>query len=416
MTTQTIQYQYEAYKAQGLTLNMQRGQPSDADFDLSLPMLTVVDAEDVITPSGIDIRNYPGGVAGLPEARALFSEMLRVAPSEILLGNSSSLEMMASLLKWIMLRGVSADSQPWVTQSPKMIITVPGYDRHFSLLQTIGFELVAVPINENGPDMDAVEALVANDASIKGIFFVPTYSNPTGDTISEETAQRLVSMPTAASDFVVFADDAYAVHHLDEDRLNGINDIPNLLEAAKAAGNPERVILFGSTSKVTFSGAGLGYMGMSETNLAYWSKLLGQQTIGPNKVEQWRHVRFLEKYPGGWRGLMSNHAKIIKPKFDAVMRVLEEELGGTGLARWTKPRGGYFISLDTTHPIAKRVIELAGEAGVSLTPAGSTYPNKVDPNNTNIRLAPTRPPLEEVEQAMQVVATCIKLASAEYDG
>jgi DNA-binding transcriptional MocR family regulator len=406
-----IQQQYENYKAQGLKLNMQRGQPSDQDFDLSLPMLNIIDSEDVVTPSGIDIRNYPGGVAGLPEARALFCKQLGVEPPEIIIGNNSSLELMSSILSWALLKGVKGSESGWVTQSPKLIVTVPGYDRHFSLAMGLGFELVTVAITEEGPDIDAVEELAAHDPSIKGIFFVPTYSNPTGDTISERVATRLVGMQTAAPDFTIFADDAYAVHHL----VDNPNPAPNLLALAKAAGNAERVILFGSTSKITFASGGISFIGMSEANVAHWSKVLGLQTIGPNKVEQWRHVRFLEKYPGGMAGLMSDHARILKPKFDAVERVLSEELGETGLATWRIPQGGYFVSFDTTRPVASRVVELAKEAGVALTPAGATYPGKVDPNNQNIRLSPSRPPADEVEAAMRVVACCVKLASAEYD-
>lgn len=406
-----IQQQYENYKAQGLKLNMQRGQPSDQDFDLSLPMLNVIDSEDVVTPSGIDIRNYPGGVAGLPEARAMFCQQIGVQPSEIIIGNNSSLELMGNILSWALLKGVKGSESGWVTQSPKLIVTVPGYDRHFKLAAALGFELVTVDITNEGPDIDAVEELAANDASVKGIFFVPTYSNPTGDTISERVAQRLVSMETATPDFTIFADDAYAVHHLVDDP----DSAPNLLTLAKEAGNPDRVILFGSTSKITFASGGIGFIGMSEANVAHWTKVLGLQTIGPNKVEQWRHVRFLEKYPGGMQGLMRDHAKILKPKFDAVETVLREELEGTGLAQWTIPQGGYFVSFNTTRPVASRVVELAKGAGVALTPAGATYPGGVDPNNKNIRLSPSRPPAAEVEQAMRVVACCVKLASAEYD-
>ncbi|HFC11339.1 MAG TPA: aminopeptidase, partial [Anaerolineae bacterium] len=332
----TIRTQYESYQAMGLELNMKRGQPSDADFNLSLPLLSAVDSEDFITDSGIDIRNYPGGVAGLPEAREIFCKQLGVQPSEIFLGNNASLDLMGKVLSWAMLRGVHGSERGWVTQSPKLIVTVPGYDRHFKLALGLGFELVTVAITPEGPDIAAVEKLVAEDAAIKGIFFVPTYSNPTGDSISQAVAERLVRMPTAAADFTIFADDAYAVHHLVENP----EPQPNLLALAKAAGKAERVILFGSTSKITFASGGIGFMGMSETNMAYWSRLIGLQTIGPNKVEQWRHVRFLRAYPGGLAGLMKAHAAIIKPKFDAVQAVLSRELAGSGLANWSKPKGG----------------------------------------------------------------------------
>lgn len=406
-----IQQQYENYKAQGLNLNMKRGQPSDQDFDLSLPMLNIIDSEDVVTPSGIDIRNYPGGVAGLPEARALFCQQIGVQPSEIIVGNNSSLELMSSFLSWALLKGVKGSETGWVTQSPKLIVTIPGYDRHFKLAAALGFELVPVAITSEGPDIEAVEELAANDATVKGIYFVPTYSNPTGDTISEEVAKRLVSMETAAPDFTIFADDAYAVHHL----VDNPDPAPNLLALAKEAGNADRVIIFGSTSKITFASGGVSFAGMSEANIAHWLNVLGLQTIGPNKVEQLRHVRFLEKYPDGMAGLMRDHARILKPKFDAVQTVLNEELGGTGLATWTNPQGGYFVSFDLTRPIASRVVELAQEAGVALTPAGAPFPGGIDPENKNIRLSPSRPPAQEVEQAMRVVACCAKLASAEYD-
>ena len=405
---QEAKAEFERFKAMGLSLNMQRGQPSDADFDLSNDLLQIVGSDDTVTPSGVEIRNYGGGIAGLNEARELFAEVLGVAPSEVIVGNNASLKLQSHVLMWALLRGLKDSSKPWVNETPRMIVTVPGYDRHFTLLQTLGFELETVAMTEDGPDMDSVERL-AQDTSVKGILFVPTYSNPTGDTISGENTNRLAGLNAAAPDFTIFADDAYRVHHLTDTP----HTPPNLLQACKDAGHPDRVYIFASTSKITFGGAGLGYMASSDANIAYISKLLGVQSIGPNKIEQYRHVKFLQQYPGGIKGLMKDHAKIIAPKFEAVYEVLERELGDTHLATWKKPDGGYFISLDTTKPVADRVVELAQEAGVSLTPAGATYPNGEDPDNSNIRLAPTRPPVEEVRQAMEVVATCIKLASAE---
>jgi DNA-binding transcriptional MocR family regulator len=406
-----LREQYAAVQALSLKLNMQRGQPSNADFDLSNPLLTILSASDTVTPSGVEIRNYPGGVFGLPEARALFAEVLGVQPSQMLVGNNASLELMSMVLMWGMVRGLKGSERPWIHQSPKIIVTVPGYDRHFTLLAAIGYEMVTVDMTADGPDMDAVEELAANDPSVKGIFFVPTYSNPTGDTISDENVRRLAGMKTAAPDFTILADDAYCVHHLTD-----TPDKPlNLLSACAEAGHPDRAYLFGSTSKITFASGGVGFLATSEANLAYLSKLYGMQTIGPNKVEQYRHWKFITSYPGGLAGLMADHAKLIAPKFSAVQEVLDSELGGTGLATWTNPKGGYFISLDTALPVAERVIELANEAGVSLTPAGATYPHGRDPHNRNIRLAPTRPPVAEVVQAMEIVALCIKLASAEYE-
>ena len=405
-----IQEQYEAFRAQKLKLDMTRGQPADSNFDLSNEMLTIVTDADLVTPSGVAIRNYPGGVAGIAEARALFATILGVEAQEMIVGNNSSLELMSHILMWAMLKGVKGSARGWVQDNPKLIVTVPGYDRHFSLAAGIGYQLVTVPMTETGPDMEEVEALAASDPSIKGIFFVPTYSNPTGDTISADTARRLVSMPTAAPDFTIFADDAYAVHHLVENP----QPAPNLLAVAKEVGNPDRVILFGSTSKITFASAGIGFIGMSKGNIAHWSNLFGLQTIGPNKVEQYRHVKFLQSYPDGIGGLMRAHAAILAPKFAVVQTVLGEQLGGSGLATWADPKGGYFVSLDTTYPVADRVVELAKGVGVALTPAGATHPHGIDPNNRNIRLSPSRPPLAEVELAMRVVAVCVQLASAEY--
>ena len=407
---QALKEKFEAYKALNLNLAMTRGQPSDANFDLSNDMLTMVTGEDTTTPSGIEIRNYPGGIAGLPEARELFGEMLGVKPEEMIVGNNASLMMMNQVLTWALLKGVNGSPRPWIQDNPKLIVTVPGYDRHFKLAQGLGYELVTVDMTSEGPDIEAVEKLAAEDDSIKGIFFVPVYSNPTGDSVSDEVVRRLVSMPTAAPDFIILADNAYGVHHLTADD----RDVPlNFVRAAEEAGNPNRAILFGSTSKVTLASAGIGFMGTSVDNVAYFSKLFGLTSIGPNKIEQYRHIRFFKTIDGGIDGLMRQHAAILKPKFDMVHKVLTEHLGGTGLAEWTNPKGGYFISLNTTKPVASRVVDLAKEVGVALTPAGATFPGGVDPENKNIRLAPTRPPVEEVEKAMEVVALCIKLASAE---
>ena len=405
-----LQQQYDAFKALNLNLNMQRGQPSDADLDLSNGLLNAVGPDDTVTPSGLDVRNYGGGVAGLPEARELFAEVLGVRPNEVMVGNNASLELQAHVLSWALLRGLKDSPAPWVGQKPKMIVTVPGYDRHFTLLETLGFGLESVDMTPDGPDMDAVERLV-RDPSVKGILFVPTYSNPTGDTLSDANARRLAQMETAAPDFTIFADDAYRIHHLYDDPLTP----PNLLQTCKDAGHPDRVYVFASTSKVTFGGAGLGFLATSEANVQYLSKLLGTQTIGPNKLEQYRQVKFLRSYSGGVAGLMRDHAALLAPKFEAVQEVLERDLGGSGLATWTVPKGGYFVTLETTKPVADRVVELAGAAGVSLTPAGATHPGGRDPHNSILRLAPTRPPVDEVRRALEVVAVCVGLASAEYE-
>lgn len=411
LVEETVKQRYDDFVKQGLSLNMKRGQPSDEDFNLSNKMLSILDEKDFKTPSDIDIRNYPGGIFGLPEARELFAGVLGVRPEQVLVYNNASLMLQSHLLMWGLLQGFKDSDGPLFGTNPKFIVTVPGYDRHFKLLQTLGYELVTVPMTADGPDVDKVAELAANDPTIHGIHFVPTYSNPTGDSITDENVRKLVSLEAAAPDFTILADDAYLIHHLTDDPDEPLN----LLVAAEEAGNPDRVYIFSSTSKVTFAGGGLGYMAASEANLAYFSNLLGKQMIGPNKVEQYRHVKFLNKYPGGIKGLMQDHANIIAPKFQAVQDVLTHELGDTGLATWTSPKGGYFVSLDTAKPVADRVVELAAHAGVALTPAGATYPNGEDPNNSNIRLAPTRPTDEEVKKAMEVVAVCIMLASLEVE-
>jgi DNA-binding transcriptional MocR family regulator len=406
-----LQLRYEALKDLGLKLNIERGQPGDDNFNLSNALFTVITEKDVMTKSGFDIRNYPGGILGLPEARELFAPVLGAKPEETLVGNNASLLLLSKVLMWAMLRGLNGSPAPWCKiDKPKMIVTVPGYDRHFTLLNEMGFEMVQVRITKDGPDMNAVEKTAA-DPAVKGILFVPTYSNPTGDTASDETVMKLASMKTAAPDFTIFADDAYLVHHLVDNPVKP----KNLLRACEEAGNPNRVYLFSSTSKTTFASAGLGFMATSVANLAYISKLFGTMFIGPNKVEQLRHVKFLGAYPGGIAGLMKEHSKLLKPKFDITRKVLEKELGGTGLASWSNPEGGYFISLDTAKPVAKRAVELCKEAGVAITPAGATFPFGRDPNNANIRISPTRPPVSELEKAIEVLAVSIKLASAEFD-
>ncbi len=406
-----LQLRYESLKGLGLQLNIERGQPGDDNFNLSNALLGNVTEKDVKTKSGFDVRNYPGGVLGLPEARELFSGILGVKPEEMIVGNNSSLQIISHVLMWALLRGLVGSPAPWCKGQPKMIVTVPGYDRHFTLLSELGFEMIQVRMTKEGPDMDEVEKTAAADANVKGIIFVPTYSNPGGETVSDKTVARLVAMKTAAPDFTIFADDAYVVHHLVDNPVKP----KNFLRACEEAGNPNRVYLFGSTSKITFSGAGVGFMATSPANLAYIAKLFGTMFIGPNKLEQLRHVKFLGSYPGGVAGIMKEHAKLLKPKFDITDKVLSRELDGTGLAAWSKPAGGYFISLDTTKPVAKRAVALCKEAGVAITPAGATFPFGKDPRDSNIRISPTRPPVAELEKAIEILAVCIKLASAEYD-
>lgn len=404
----TARERYDALRALGLKLDLTRGQPGDDNFDLSNAMLNVVDDKTLVTPSGVALRNYPGGIAGLKEARELFAPMLGVAPDEIMVGNNASLELEGKALMWAMLKGMPKSPAPWCKGEVKFIVSVPGYDRHFLMLERLGITMIPVAMKADGPDIEAIEKIVASDAAVKGLLYVPTYSNPTGDTTSQAVADRLGAMKTAAPDFTIFADDAYAVHHLDD----APPAHPDLLGACKKAGNPTRVVLFGSTSKITFAGAGVSFMGGSKETMAWFAELFGTQMITPNKLEQYRHVLFLSRYPGGIAGIMKAHAKLLAPKFQAVEEILSRELAGKNLATWTQPKGGYFVSLDTAKPVASKVVQLAKDAGVALTPAGATYPFGKDPNDRNIRISPTRPPVDQVRKAMEVVAVCIELASA----
>lgn len=402
---------YEEFRMKDLNLNIERGQPSDANFDLSNPMLTIVTEKDIVSKSGFDLRNYPGGPLGLPEAREFFSTILEVTPEETIVGNNASLEMLNGLLMNFLIHGNRHSSKPWIEHKPpKMIVTVPGYDRHFKLLDTLGFEMIQVDMTSQGPDIDAVERVVSEDEAVKGIVFVPTYSNPTGDVISDEAVDRLASMKAAADDFTIFGDDAYCIHHVYDHQKRP----KNLLKACKEAGNPDRAIVLSSTSKITFAGAGIGFIGLSVENVKFLNTFLSAQWITPNKIEQYRHVKMIQDYPGGLGELMKDHARILRPKYELVDQVLTEQLGESGLADWTKPRGGYFVSLNTKYPIADRVVSLAKSLGVGLTPAGATYPFGRDPNNSNIRIAPTRPPMEELRPAIEVLALCIEIASYEY--
>ena len=395
---------YDEAKAQNLKLDMSRGKPCSEQMDLSLGMLECKEYK----MDGIDCRNY-GGVDGLPSAKALFAEFLEVTPEEVIVGGNSSLAMMYDTIARAMMFGVVGSEQPWgKLPKIKFLCPSPGYDRHFAICELMGIEMITIAMNDDGPDMDTVEKLVAEDDSIKGIWCVPKYSNPGGVVYSDEVVDRLASMSTKAPDFRIFWDNAYTVHHLTDQPAH----LKNILDACKAAGNPERVFIFGSTAKITFAGAGVAAMAASKKNIDAIRKQLGIQTIGPDKMNQLRHVWFF-KDMAGIEALMKKHAAIIRPKFEKVLEILETELGGTGIAEWSKPTGGYFISLNTMEGCAKQVVKLAAEAGVVLTNAGATYPYGNDPQDRNIRIAPTFPPMEELEKAMNLVALCIKLASVE---
>jgi DNA-binding transcriptional MocR family regulator len=397
---------YESLKARGLTLDLTRGKPSSAQLDLSDRLLSLpTSTKDA---AGVDTRNY-GGLEGIRELREMFAELLWIEPEQIVAGGSSSLVMMREVLVDLLLKGGVDSPRPW-SQEEKVtfICPVPGYDRHFVLLDWLGIEMVTVPMNDDGPDMDAVAELAGKDPSIKGIWIVPTYANPSGSIVSQEVAERLASMETAAPDFKIFWDNAYAFHHLTEDEAKSAD----ILSLASAAGHPHRPILFASTSKITYAGAGVAFLGGSVETVKWYVGHLGKGAIGPDKLNQLRHAQFFGS-PQGVRDHMAKHRDIIAPKFAEVERVLQERLGGHGVATWTRPTGGYFVSLDVLDGTASRVIQLAKEAGIALTPAGSAFPRSDDPRNRNIRLAPTFPALAEVTEAMEAVATCVLLAAAE---
>jgi len=332
-----------------------------------------------------------------------------VHPEEVIVGGNSSLTLMHDTIVQALLRGVPGGEQPWrALPTVKFLCPSPGYDRHFAICRHLGIEMIVVDMTGDGPDMDAVEHLVAEDGAIKAIWCVPRYSNPTGVTCSQDVVERLAHMPTKAPDFRIFWDNAYAVHHLTDRPLR----LRNLLAECKAAGNPDRVFIFGSTSKVSFPGAGVALMAASETNLRHLKAGLAIQTIGPDKLNQLRHVRFFRDM-AGIEAHMRKHAAILKPRFEAVTEIFERTLGGLGIAQWTRPQGGYFISVDTLDGCAKAVVAKAAEVGVKLTNAGATFPYGKDPRDRNIRIAPTMPSVEEIRQAMELVAVCIQLVSID---
>ena len=371
-------------------------------------MLAVVTAEDFRAADGTDCRNY-GGLDGIPEAKALFAEYMGVTPAEVIIGGNASLTLMYDTFMRAMFMGTGDGQPPW-TQTPQVrfLCPSPGYDRHFSICANLGIEMIPVEINAAGPDMDTVERLVAEDDAIKGIWCVPVYSNPTGDSYSDETIERLARMPTRAQDFRIFWDNAYAVHHF-------AGDPPvqkHILSACKEAGHPERVLMFGSTSKVAFPGGGLALLAGSARNMDWVRQQLFYQTIGPDKLNQLRHVRFFGNLEGIQRH-MQKHAAIVRPRFEAVEAILTRELAGKGIADWTRPQGGYFVSFNTPDGCARQVVAMAQEAGVKLTPAGATYPLGIDPHDRNIRIAPTFAALEDVNAAVEVLAVCAQIVSIE---
>jgi len=402
-----VRGEYEGFRARGLALDMTRGKPSPEQLDLANALLALPGGRDYFSQSREDVRNY-GNLHGLPEARALFSSMLGAVPDRIIVGNNASLASMNDCIVWALLKGVPGSAAPWSqTPAPAFLCPVPGYDRHFAICEEYGFRMIPVPLTGRGPDMDKVESLVA-DPAVKGMWCMPKYSNPTGDIYSPETVQRLAAMKTAAPDFRLFWDNAYTVHHLTERR----HEVANILDLCAKANNPDRAFVFASTSKVTFAGAGLAFFASSSANVKWYLAQATKRTIGPDKLNQLRHVRFLKDEAGLLRH-MDAHRALIAPKFDAVIAALESRLDGTGVAKWSKPEGGYFISVDVVEGTAKQVVELAKKAGVALTPAGATWPQGRDPYDRTLRLAPTFPSLSDVRAASEVIALCILLAAIE---
>lgn len=403
-----LRERYQRFKAEKLKLDMSRGKPCPEQLDLSQGLITCLKEDDYRTKDGVDCRNY-GGIEGIPEARELLAPILEADPNNVIVNGNSSLAIMYDVIVRALLVGVPGGSGPW-SKLPevKFLCPSPGYDRHFAICNQLGIEMITIELNANGPDMDQVERLAAEDESIKGIWCVPKYSNPSGVTYSDEVVDRFAKMKTKASDFRIFWDNAYAVHHLTDQP----DQLKNILNACRKAGNPDRVLLFSSTSKISFAGAGLSLMAGSENNINWLKKQIGIQTIGPDKLNQLRHVRFFKNF-SGIEEQMKKHASIIKPKFEQVLKTLETELGGKNVAEWTRPKGGYFISLNTMAGCAKKVVQMAAEAGVILTGAGATYPYGNDPLDRNIRIAPTFPTLAELKKAMEVVAVCVQLASIE---
>jgi DNA-binding transcriptional MocR family regulator len=371
-------------------------------------MLDIINSKNYLTKEAVDCRNY-GGLDGIPEIKQLFAQYLEVALEEIIIDGNSSLNMMHDTFMRAMVKGVTEDSPPWAKLPKiKFLCPSPGYDRHFFICDYLDIDMITVKMNDTGPDMDQVEELAANDDSIKGIWCVPRYSNPTGVVYSDEVVDRLATMKTKANDFRIFWDNAYAVHHLDDKPAR----LKNILTSCKQAGNPERVFIFGSTSKITFAGSGVAMMAGSIENMAMTKKQMAFQTIGPDKLNQLRHAKFF-KNAAGIEDHMKKHAAILKPKFEAVQNILEKELAGKNIADWSRPGGGYFVSIDTMEGCAAAVVQMAAEGGVKLTPAGSTYPYMKDPLDRNIRIAPSFPPLEDIRSAMQLVSICIQLVSIE---
>ncbi|OBF39640.1 aminotransferase [Mycobacterium sp. ACS1612] len=398
---------YADLQAKQLKLDLTRGKPSPEQLDLSNALLSLP-GDDFRDGDGTDTRNY-GGLHGLPELRAIFGELLGIGVPNLIAGNNASLELMHDVVTFSMLHGGVDSPRPWL-QEPvvKFLCPAPGYDRHFAITETLGVEMITVPMREDGPDVDLIEELVASDPAIKGMWCVPVYSNPTGATYSWETVRRLVQMRTAASDFRLMWDNAYPVHTLTHDFVQQVD----VLGLAEAAGNPNRPLVFSSTSKITFAGAGVSFFAGSLGNIAWYLQYAGKKSIGPDKVNQLRHLRFFGD-ADGVRLQMQRHQAILAPKFALVQEILADRLGESKVASWTDPKGGYFVSLDVLPGTAKRTVALAKDAGIAVTEAGSAFPYRKDPEDKNIRIAPSFPGLPELRDAIDGLATCALLSATE---
>ena len=406
---ESLNKEYAEAKAKGLALDMSRGKPSAKQLDVSLGLLdTINSSSDLKTLDGTDCRNY-GVLDGIPEAKKLMADMMGTTPDHVIVYGNASLNIMYDQISRAYTHGILGNT-PWCKlDKVKFLCPVPGYDRHFAITERFGIEMINIPMSESGPDMGMVEEYVSKDASVKGIWCVPKYSNPQGYTYSEETVKRMAALKPAAEDFRIFWDNAYVIHDLYDDNKDEIADI---ISECEKAGNPDMVFEFASTSKVSFPGSGIAALASSANNIADIKKQLTIQTIGHDKLNQLRHVRFFKDI-NGLKEHMRKHAEFMRPKFEAVESVLEEELGGLGIGSWTEPKGGYFISFDAMDGCAKAIVAKCKEAGVKLTGAGATFPYGKDPKDSNIRIAPSFPTPEEMKQAADLFVLCVKLVSVE---
>ncbi len=406
-TYHSVSAKYEKCKLEGLKLNMARGKPAKMQLDMVSELLNVLSSPEDCIDDGIDVRNY-GELAGIPSARRYWAEILDCKPEQTFIGGSSSLNFMFDVISRAYTHGLLHSPRPWCKEEcVKFLCPSPGYDRHFRVTEFFGAELITVPMTEEGPDMDLVEELV-KDPQVKGIWCVPKYSNPDGIIYSENVINRFANLKPAAPDFAIMWDNAYCVHEFDGEYV----PFPDIIRLCAQAGNPDMVYEFASTSKITFAGAGFSVMASSEDNIAYFTKLFSVQTISQDKVNQLRHVRYL-KDKAHTLEIMKCHASLMAPKFNTVANALNEQIKPCGFAHWNQPKGGYFVSLYTMPGTAKRALELCKQAGVEMTPAGASYPYGKDPNDSNIRIAPSLPPVAELEKAMDVFCTCLKLAALE---